>query len=103
MQHQSYSGPLPPSVEMDRYNQIIPNGSERIMAMAEKEQAARHKFNNISLDIEKRGQKYGLFVIIVFGFFSGYLTYSGYPYLGTSLMGAGMVSLVIAFIKGRSK
>lgn len=37
----SYSGPLPNAAEMEKYRQISPDWPERIIAMAEKEQAAR--------------------------------------------------------------
>ena len=37
----SYEGPLPPSAEFGRYNEILPGAAERILAMAEREQEAR--------------------------------------------------------------
>jgi uncharacterized membrane protein len=36
-----FSGPLPPPSLLEKYNDIIPNGAERIMAMAEKQGAHR--------------------------------------------------------------
>lgn len=38
-----HSGPLPPPSDLAQYNDIISNGADRIMAMAEKEQAVRHE------------------------------------------------------------
>lgn len=40
---QQHSGPLPAPADYERYSQLIPNGGERIMAMAEKEQHHRHR------------------------------------------------------------
>lgn len=37
----AFSGPLPTPSDLERYGKIIPNGVERIVAMAEKEQEAR--------------------------------------------------------------
>ena len=34
-----YSGPLPPPQMLEQYNRAVPNGAERIMAMAEKQAA----------------------------------------------------------------
>jgi uncharacterized membrane protein len=38
----SRSGPLPTPVELAAYNELLPGTAERIIAMAEREQAARH-------------------------------------------------------------
>src|SRR5207247_3438564 len=38
-----YEGPLPPGEEMRTYAELIKDGPERIMAMAEREQAHRHR------------------------------------------------------------
>lgn len=37
-----WEGPLPPPRTLAQFNEVIPDGAERIMAMAEKEQAHRH-------------------------------------------------------------
>ena len=37
----NWSGPLPPPAALAQFNEIIPNGAERIMAMVEQEQAHR--------------------------------------------------------------
>jgi uncharacterized membrane protein len=40
-QRVEWSGPLPHPEALARFDQVIPNGAERIMQMTEKEQAAR--------------------------------------------------------------
>lgn len=39
----TFSGPLPPPSLLARYSEIIPNGAERIMAMAERQSEHREK------------------------------------------------------------
>jgi uncharacterized membrane protein len=38
-----FSGPIPPPDLLERYNQIIPEGADRILKMAEKQSAHRQK------------------------------------------------------------
>ncbi|MDO1509965.1 MULTISPECIES: DUF2335 domain-containing protein [unclassified Neisseria] len=105
--------PLPAPEDMARYSNIIPNGAERIMQMAEKEQTARlqmedkeqrERFNFLKQEqeIKKRGQLFGCLSVIVFAAISFYLIYSGSPTAGASLMGASLVAVVLAFVAGRS-
>ena len=41
IQQVTFSGPLPAPHDLEKYDKIIHNGAERIMSMAEKEQASR--------------------------------------------------------------
>ena len=43
---QQWSGPLPPPSALQQFNEIIPNGAERILSMLEQEQSSR-------IDLEK--------------------------------------------------
>jgi uncharacterized membrane protein len=47
-----WSGPLPPPAELEKFNQIIPGGADRLLRMAEAEQT--HRFEDA-----KRGQYFG--------------------------------------------
>lgn len=49
VQQQSWEGPLPTPDALRAFNEIVPNGAERIFSMAEREQAHR-------IAIEDRGQ-----------------------------------------------
>ena len=42
----SFAGPLPPPSLLAKYNDIIPNGAERIMAMAERQSEHREKLES---------------------------------------------------------
>ncbi|HEX7002390.1 MAG TPA: DUF2335 domain-containing protein [Trueperaceae bacterium] len=72
----AYSGPLPPAHELAGYDRVIPNGADRIMAMAEREQEHRHKMDDRRearldgvADLDKklalRGQAIGAALMIV--------------------------------------
>jgi len=75
-----YSGPLPPSSEMAGYEDAVPGSGERIIAMAEREQAFRHAMVTREMSITERksnansrvmlnGQAVGttVVVLLVFG------------------------------------
>lgn len=47
-QQVSHSGPLPMADEVRKYNEIIPNGADRIMKLAENEQRNRYAIPNYS-------------------------------------------------------
>ncbi len=60
-----HSGPLPPPSDLAQYNDIISNGADRIMAMAEKEQAVRHETIRQDQTFNRRGQLYGFISVIL--------------------------------------
>jgi uncharacterized membrane protein len=43
----AFQGPLPPPDVLERYNLVVPNGAERIMAMAESQVHHRQKLESI--------------------------------------------------------
>lgn len=51
------SGPLPPPSEMEAFGRIDPSLPGRIMEMAEKEQALRHKITSEEMQFHKDGQQ----------------------------------------------
>jgi uncharacterized membrane protein len=50
IQEKSHSGPLPDAETLIQYDSVIPNGADRIMAMAEKQQDHRINIETKSLD-----------------------------------------------------
>lgn len=108
MQSRFHSGPLPSSEDMAEYNQIIPNGADRIMRMAEKEQSARIDLmaNNSQryFDAKKRGQLIGLAIVMVFVLLALFLFYKEQYMLGVVLLGADLMAIVTVFVvEKRSK
>ena len=77
----SYEGPLPPSAEFGRYNEILPGAAERILAMAEREQEARLAAQKAVIDKEYRlrrhGQIYALIITAAFMFLAGVFIQKG--------------------------
>jgi uncharacterized membrane protein len=47
--HAGWSGPLPPPGALQQFDEIIPNGAERIMAMVESEQKHRFRLDKAAL------------------------------------------------------
>ena len=70
IQEKSHSGPLPDAETLIQYDSVIPNGADRIMAMAEKQQD--HRINietKVIISQNKQsglGQIFGLFIGIKF-------------------------------------
>jgi uncharacterized membrane protein len=99
-----FSGPLPPPEALEKYEAIIPNGAERIMAMAEEQGRHRRALEKKALDTDSRNSLLG----VIFAFCLGLATvvggviiaYIGLPISGTIFGGVGLVALVYAFIYG---
>lgn len=120
IQHQqqiTHSGALPLASEVVKYNEVIPNGANRIMIMAEKEQEHNHLKTQkqlkhreeellqrgIHLDVVKRGQIFSVAVIILYTCLSAYIAWIGDTITAGALMGTGVVGIVTALIYGNKK
>lgn len=55
----TYEGPLPPASEFDRYEQVCPGAADRILSMAEREEAHRHDTEDRIVDSIIRQSKLG--------------------------------------------
>lgn len=101
-----HSGPLPAPKTLAQYNEIIPNGAERIMAMAEKQHHHRIELEKEAvtsqLDQSKRGQWFGLIISFLAVGSGTYLTLENHEYVGGGLLGVTLTTLVSLFIKGKS-
>ncbi|EKB56914.1 DUF2335 domain-containing protein [Bergeyella zoohelcum] len=107
IQEKMHSGPLPDAESLVKYNSVIPNGADRIMQMAEKQQKHR-------IEIEKRvilsqntqgllGQIFGL-VIGLFGISCGtFLAHGGETVVGGLIAGTTVISLVSVFVLGKKR
>lgn len=105
IQERSHSGPLPDAETLIQYNSVIPNGADRIMKMAEKQQEHRMKIeNSVILSQSKQsnlGQWFG-FLIGIIGIGCGtFLAYSGKTTVGGIIAGGTVVSLVSVFVIGK--
>jgi uncharacterized membrane protein len=46
----SYSGPIPSSSELNRYEKILPGAADRIITMAEKQSNHRHEIEKVTVE-----------------------------------------------------
>jgi uncharacterized membrane protein len=99
------SGPLPPSDELAAYGQLVPDGANRVMVMAEKQQDHRIEIEKVAIKSQhkqgERGQIFALIIaILALGGAVG-VTLMGHDTAGSIIGGTTVVSLVATFITGR--
>ncbi len=91
--HQSvtFSGPLPPPALLAKYNEVVTNGAERIMAMAERQSAHRESIEALvvagNVASQKRGSIFAFILCLIA------LT-GGFALLFTGRNGAGWASII---------
>jgi len=100
-------GPLPRPDFLAKYNEIIPDGANRIMLMAERQQEHRFGLENKAMDSQlkqsSRGQIFGFIICLIGLSVSGYMAYLGYAIAGSILGGTGLIGLVSLFVVGKYK
>ena len=106
--HQQWSGPLPPPAALEKFNQIIPGGADRILAMAEKEQVHRIEYEKVGLNAtageSKRGQFLGAAVSVIAILGAVYAAHVGAPWsVSVALVGVPVLGLVRAIVRPRPK
>lgn len=103
------SGPLPNPAYLERYDHIIPNGAERIMRMAEKEQENRHLSQSETRAMEKdkinrqlkyvsRGQIMAFVLSFVILGLATLFVFTGHEAMAYVLFAVSLVSLVGLFL-----
>ncbi|MCK5841950.1 MAG: DUF2335 domain-containing protein [Candidatus Sabulitectum sp.] len=100
-------GPLPDPDTLERYNNIIPNGAERIMCMAEEQSSHRRSIESTVIDSRedqnKRGQTFAFILALFFGLVGLTLALQGYTKAAIAAFGLPITTIVVAFIRGRGK
>jgi uncharacterized membrane protein len=101
------SAPLPEPSELAVYNQIIPNGADRIMKMAEAQTAHRIEIEKTVIFSQKnqafRGQVFGLIVGLGGLSLATYAALNGHDWFGGAIGSGTLVSLVYVFVQSREK
>ena len=102
-----HEGPLPSPRDLEKYNQIIPNGAERIMKMAEKQSAHRIEMEKVAINGEVkqsgRGQNYGFTLAIILILIATLLALTGHEAVACIIGGTTIVSLCTVFVVGKTK
>jgi uncharacterized membrane protein len=96
-----FSGPIPPPSVLAQYNEVLPNGAERIMTMAERQSQHREALEKKVVDGNVASQTRGsyfafilLFITIVGGL---YLLHEGKSIVGLSAIVASVGGAVGVF------
>jgi uncharacterized membrane protein len=101
-----YSGPLPDGENIKIYDDIIPNGGDRLMKTVEKQLDHRITLENISLkrsfNQSSTGQWMGFVIAVLFGLIAWDLAKNGHELTAQILGAVDLVALVTVFITGRS-
>ncbi|QOE08393.1 DUF2335 domain-containing protein [Pseudomonas asiatica] len=109
-----HSGPLPSPKQLKQYEECHPGLAERIVTMAEKEQAHRHKtidsmeaFRKGALEHvsgrDRRGQYLGAVLVLAVLAFCFYLVDKGSPRVAGWVAAITLVGLAGVFVTGRFK
>jgi uncharacterized membrane protein len=103
-----WTGPLPPPEALDRFNQVIPNGAERIFKMAEAEQAHRiaHETDTLRATVAeaKRGQILGASISLLAVASALVSVWLGAHWAVTvALVGVPLMGLAKAIVDSRSR
>lgn len=106
MSAKSHRGPLPDSQTLKEYNEIIPNGADRIMTVFEKQSSHRMEVEKQVIGGQVKQSQLGQIFALIIGLFTiscaTYCIVSGFEWSGALLGGGGLTSLVIAFIRGKN-
>jgi len=99
-----FSGPIPPPDLLDRYNQMIPDGANRILKMAENQSTHRQFIEKWAIVGGTILSYIGVLCAAVIAIGALYigsdLIKSGHVIPGSVLGGGGLTGLVAAFIYG---
>ena len=100
----AFSGPLPPPEILARYNEIVPDGAERIIRVAEKQadhrMALETKALNWDIIRSNWGLRIGGLICLAFLAVSGFVIYEGHDWAGATLGGVDLASIAGIFVIG---
>ena len=100
----TFSGPLPPPDILARYNDAVPEGAERIIAMAERQAAHRMALESRVVDADIKRSNWGLgagLVVALAGLFLAFLMVDrGNAVAGTVVGSLDLSGLVALFVYG---
>lgn len=99
-------GPLPPAEMLADYEQVMPGLADRIVKMAELEQAHRHQLERNEFEhpyaVARRGQILGLAAVVLFLSFAALLAIKGHGVAAATVAGFDIVAILVVFITGQA-
>ena len=102
MQQRIYIGPLPPAKDYRAYEAVHPGSADRILKMAESEQAHGQEMDREALaadkEIARRGQNYALIATAWLGGLGAALGFAGHDWLGGAFVVSSLVPIVAHFL-----
>jgi uncharacterized membrane protein len=103
----THSGPLPPPSYLAQYNEIIPQGADRLMKQVENQSAHRIAIEKGVVEgqgkRESNGQWFG-FIIALVGLACGtYVIISGHAVAGCTICGSPLLGIVSVFVYSRQQ
>ena len=104
VEQMSYSGPIPPPSEMAKYNDVIPNGADRIMTMAENQSNHRQSLESSVVKAKNIDSRLGVMFAGSIGLVSLVLAYllikEGKTVAGFVFGGTPLGTLVGVYLRG---
>lgn len=101
----TFAGPIPPPDLLAGYNDIIPDGAERILRMAEKQSDHRMEMEKTvigrELNQSGRGQNYAVIIVILVLLISAALIYTDHDLAGGALGVVDLGAIAWVFIAGK--
>lgn len=105
LQSSTHSGPLPSPDDLKKYNTIIPNGADRIMVMAERQNQHRIEIEKAVIKSNNHQSSTGQWMGFILGLgcisASVYMGVNNQPWLGGILGGSTIIGLVTVFVLGK--
>jgi Predicted membrane protein (DUF2335) len=99
-----WSGPLPPPAELEKIDQIIPGGADRLLRMAEKELSMAEKEQTHRIEDSKRGQYLGWSLAAGAVIAAAVVSLCRGPWqVSVALVGIPVLGAVQALIQGRKE
>lgn len=102
-----YQGPLPPPSMLNGYEATLPGAADRIMKMAEAEQAHRHHWETQVLGNDQRyatlGLSAGWCVAVLLAVAAAVVGVAGDWRVGVALAAASATGMVARLVQGRSR
>jgi len=103
----TYSGPLPSPEDLEYYEQLLPGSAERFLKMVEAQAEHRMGLEKVVIGNQQRqgerGQSFAMIIACVLIAVGFVLTLLGHDWVGGTVLGGTLVSIVGTFITGKNQ